>query len=148
MGKLAALSILIAVAFVVYFFNPQTQLEVSQTATPIEQDGQASDTQNSTPITSNAKPEPNAAAEISVKASHQHTDNHQDETEIPQYIKDQLESQRLPASELTVKQHPDGSSSIDLKGQFQHVPVAILGEDGKVKIVETRIEPRVEPKAE
>lgn len=135
MGKLAALSVLVAVAFMVYFFKPSTQLQVTKTVEPINQ---------GEPVGFSTNTKANTSQELAADVLHQHTDNHQAETEIPQYIKDQIESQRLPASELTVKKHPDGSSSIDLKGQFQHVPVAILGEDGKVEIVETRVEPRAD----
>ena len=62
-------------------------------------------------------------------------------TELPAEVHAYIESKRIPASELKPVTHADGSVSLDLKGQYQHVPVAIIGEDGKVTIVETEIKP-------
>lgn len=61
--------------------------------------------------------------------------------ELPAEVHAYIESKRIPASELKPVTHADGSVSLDLKGQYQHVPVAIIGEDGKVTIVETEIKP-------
>ncbi len=139
MGKLAALTTLLTIAFLVYFFTP-SQVQVANTTIESEQSRieVKEKTKQIKPLTIQQ------VNKDSPEHSHPHNTSADENDHIPQYIKDQLESKRIPASELTVQKHPDGSSSIDLKGQFQHVPVAILGEDGKVKIVETRIEPKTD----
>ena len=43
---------------------------------------------------------------------------------------------------LIEKVNPDGSVSVDLKGRFQHVPVAIMGEDGKITVKEFYTAPK------
>lgn len=140
MGKFGALAILLAVAAVIYLLNPGSPVQVAKEPQVIEA---------SLPNTFIDEP----AEEIQTKSSQAesidsavtHSDNEghnaNEKNEIPQYIKDSLEAKRIPASELVEEQHADGSSSINFKGQYQHVPVAIIGEDGKVKIIETRIEP-------
>ena len=71
---------------------------------------------------------------------HEHSHNDQD-IEIPVEINAYIESKRIPASHLTEQHHPDGSISVDLKGQYQHVPVAVIGQDGKLRIIEKEIKP-------
>jgi len=140
MGKFAALAILLTVAAVIYFINPGVQVEVPKPSAiePVQQEN--TETQDT------AQPETKQSITSDFANSHPH--NHENpassnkaDTEIPQYIKDALEAKRIPASELTVENNADGSSTIDLKGQFQHVPVAVIGKDGKAKIIETRITP-------
>ena len=135
-----ALAILLAVAAVIYFLNPGSQVQVAKKQQAIEvsqpdalthEQTTKSDAKTSrTPLNDSTEP----------RSDHEGHDSN-DKTEIPQYIKDSLEAKRIPASELVVEQHADGSSSIDFKGQYQHVPVAVIDESGKVKIIETRIEP-------
>ena len=145
MGKLGALSILIVVAAMIYFFSPSKSVEVSSSAqqrqTPIQENtSQIEPSQTQESITTASKESP-----LEAQATDIHDHDHDSQAkEIPQYIKDSLEAKRIPASELVIEEHPDGSATLDLKGQFQHVPVAILGEDGKVKIVETTIQPKTE----
>lgn len=43
---------------------------------------------------------------------------------------------RRDMSGLVPVQHPDGSTSIDLEGRFQHVPVGRVNEDGTITIEE------------
>lgn len=71
-----------------------------------------------------------------------HDHDHSDQSiQIPVEINAYIESKRIPASQLTEQYHPDGSVSVDLKGQYQHVPVAVIGPDGKLKIIEKEIKP-------
>jgi hypothetical protein len=140
MGKLGALTILVALAAVIYLFSTSNQVQVAKELAAIE-----------IPQPDSIKNQPTDEAELassqsqsshSLKPHSDHEGHDENEKiEIPQYIKDSLEAKRIPASELFEEKHADGSSSIDLKGQYQHVAVAIIGEDGKVKIIETRIEP-------
>jgi hypothetical protein len=140
MGKLGALAILIALAAVIYFLSPGSQVQVAKKQQNIEaaqpeqeKSTQAKDTPAQNSQTQSTNP---------LNPSHEHEEhNANDKVEIPQYIKDSLDAKRIPASDLIEKKHADGSSSIDFKGQYQHVPVAVIGEDGKVKIIETRVEP-------
>jgi hypothetical protein len=140
MGKLGALTILVALAAVIYVFSPSNQVQVAKELAAIE-----------IPQPDAIKNQPTNEAELASSQSqsnnllepHSDHEGHEEneKIEIPQYIKDSLEAKRIPASELVEEKHADGSSSIDLKGQYQHVAVAVIGEDGKVKIIETRIEP-------
>ena len=70
-----------------------------------------------------------------------HDHQHNEPVSIPVEIQAYIEKQRIPASELSETHHPDGSVSIDLKGQYRHVPVAVIGDDGKLRIIETQIRP-------
>ena len=143
MGKFAALAILLTVAAVIYFINPGVRVEVPKPSAiqSIQQD----DTEI-IKIEKTTSPEIKNSISNDLTNSHQHIDGEtesssEEDIVIPQYIKDALEAKRIPASELTAEHHADGSSTIDLKGQFQHVPVAVIGKDGKAKIIETRITP-------
>lgn len=140
MGKFGALAILLAVAAVIYLLNPGSQVQVvkEQPAMEATQPDVVTNEQATKVDTENSQTQLINPAEP--HSDHEGHDSN-DTTEIPQYIKDSLEAKRIPASELTVEQHADGSSSIDFKGQYQHVPVAVIDENGKVKIIETRIDP-------
>jgi hypothetical protein len=137
MGKLGALTILIVLAVVIYFFSPGNQVQVAKTQQAIKTTMPAALTNEPSKTEIPASDLTNS---IKTHSDHKGHDEYE-KIEIPQYIKDSLEAKRIPASELFEEKHSDGSSSIDFKGQYQHVPVAIIGKDGKVKITETRIEP-------
>ena len=140
MGKLGALTILVALAAVIYFFSPSNQVQVAKELVAIEVP-QSESIENQK--TDEAEPASSYSQSSNTLEPHSDHEGHDEKEniEIPQYIKDSLEAKRIPASELVEEKHADGTSSIDFKGQYQHVPVAIIGEDGKVKITETRIEP-------
>jgi len=149
MGKFAALAILLTVAAVIYFINPGVRVEVSDTIQEQIKQAKAAEPNIIDSINSNPVPNTEAAGSNTPLSDKNDDDEHNhaaatDNPRIPQFIKDSLEAKRVPASELVEIQHPDGSVSMDLKGQFQHVPVAVIGEDGKVKIIEAKIEPRNE----
>jgi hypothetical protein len=140
MGKLGALTILVALAAVIYFFSTSNQVQVAKELAAIEIP-QPDAINNLT--TDEAEPENSQSQSSNLLEPHSDHEGHgeNEKIEIPQYIQDSLEAKRIPASALVEEKHADGSSSINLKGQYQHVPVAIIGEDGNVKITETRIEP-------
>jgi hypothetical protein len=142
MSKLGALTILLALAAVIYFFSPGSQVQVAKKQQAIEATMPDALTNEPAKPTQAEIPAPELTNSIEPHSDHEGHDENE-KIEIPQYIKDSLEAQRIPASELVKEKHSDGSSSIDFKGQYQHVPIAIIGEDGKVKITETRIEPIV-----
>lgn len=136
MGKLGTLIILVALAAVIYVFSPSHQVQVAKELNAIEipQDSIKNlPTDKAELVTSPSQ------SSNSLKPHSDHDEN--EKIEIPQYIKDSLDAKRIPASELVKQHHPDGSVSIDLKGQFQHVPVAVIGKDGKMTIIEKTIEP-------
>jgi hypothetical protein len=142
MGKFSAFAVLLVIAISIYFLNPNTQVPVS-TSQP--------ENIETIPTTKNAEIAENQAKAPVQILKPTNTDSHKDHAghdddniEIPQFIKDSLEAKRIPASELVTTQHAGDSTSIDLKGQFQHVPVAVIGKDGKVKIIETQIQPITE----
>jgi len=143
MGKLGALTILVALAAMIYFFSPGSQVQVAEEQQAIEQP-QPNTVKNEQAEQAQLKSSQSQSTNsIMPHSDHQNHDVN-DKVEIPQYIQDSLEAKRIPASELVEQHHPDGSMSIDLKGQFQHVPVAVIGQDGKVKIVEAQIQPLTE----
>lgn len=138
MGKFGAIAILLLVAAVIYILNPSSEVKKTQPETVLPTPA--------APAASNVitaeKPQADNRSNHRSDNNHIHKHSETDKlTEIPQFIKESLEAKRIPASELVEKHHPDGSVSMDLKGQFQHVPVAIMGNDGKVTIIETQIEP-------
>jgi hypothetical protein len=140
MGKLGTLTILVALAAVIYFFSPSNQVQVAKElatiAIPQPDSIKNQQTDEAEPASSHSQ----SSNSLELHSDHKgHAEN--EKIEIPQYIKDSIEAKRIPASELVEEIHADGTSSIDFKGQYQHVPVAIIGEDGKVRITETRIEP-------
>jgi hypothetical protein len=140
MGKLGALTILIALAAVIYFFSTSNQVQVVKELAAIEIAQPDSIKNQPTDEAELASSQSQSSHLLEPHSDHEgHAGN--EKIEIPQYIKDSLEAKRIPASELVEEKHADGSSSINLKGQYQHVPVAIIGENGKVKITETKIEP-------
>lgn len=140
MGKLGALTILVALAAVIYFFSPSNQVQVAKELVAIEIPQSESIKNQQTDEAEPASSQSQSSSSLEPHRDHEGHDENE-KIEIPQYIKDSLEAKRIPASELVEEKHADGTSSIDFKGQYQHVPVAIIGEDGKVKITETRIEP-------
>lgn len=127
MDKLRALAILITVAGIIYLFTPGTQVEILSDTDTTSVSGQSI---TITPLIESAPAEKEA------------THNEASEIQaIPKFIMDSLEAKRIPADQLIKKHHPDGSISIDLKGQYQHAPIAIRGKDGKPRIIERVITP-------
>ena len=112
MDKLRALAILMAVAGIIYLFNPGAQVEIltdTRASSATDQNINTTPHIKSAPIKATAEKE----------ASHHKASETQ---EIPKFIEDALEAKRIPADQLVKKHHPDGSISIDLKGQYQHAP--------------------------
>lgn len=141
MNKLGALIMLVAVAAVINFLNPGSQVRIPSSL-PIEAGIEQPNPSANKQTASRTMKDSQDSLKNTDAAPHSHeVSTAVEQVEIPQYIKDSLEAKRIPASELVEEKYADGSSSIDFKGQYQHVPVAVIGEDGKVKIVETRIEP-------
>jgi len=139
MGKFAALLVLLSVAALIYFFKPETSSIITDNQAP-----QAHDNQSTKPIPAPASAPPAQTQQLQSlhEHDHDHSDHqHESAVQIPEFIQKELEAKRIPASELKQVEHPDGSVSMDLKGQYQHVPVAVLGEDGKITIIEKVIEP-------
>jgi hypothetical protein len=143
MGKLGALTILVALAAVIYLFGPSNQVQVAKELAAIEIPQPDSIKNQNTDEAELVSSHSQLSHSLEPHSDHEGHDKNE-KIKIPQYIKDSLEAKRIPASELVEEKHADGTSSIDLKGQYQHVAVAVIGEDGKVKIIETRIEPLVE----
>lgn len=73
---------------------------------------------------------------------HDHGHSHNDQNiKIPVEINAYIEAQRIPRHQLKAVKHPDGSYSFDPQGQFETVSIAVIGEDGKVRITERQIQP-------
>lgn len=137
MGKLAALLVLLSIAALIYFFKPETSSMVTD-----NHPAQVNEVPQAGQIPAPASSQPAQTQQLQSLHDHDHTDQHQESAvQIPEFIQKELEAKRIPASELKQVEHPDGSVSMDLKGQYQHVPVAVLDKDGKVRIIEKVIEP-------
>lgn len=137
MDKLRALAILMAVAGIVYLFNPGAQVNPDSQVEILTNTGASSATDQNINTTPHIKSAP-IKTTAEKEASHHKASESQ---EIPKFIEDALEAKRIPADQLVKKHHPDGSISIDLKGQYQHAPVAIKSKDGKPRIIERVITP-------
>ena len=133
MDKLRALAILMAVAGIIYLFNPGAQVNPSAQVEILTDTSTSSTPDQSITIT----PLMEAAPAEKEAALHKPSETQ----EVPKFIEDALEAKRIPADQLVKKHHPDGSISIDLKGQYQHAPVAIKSKDGKPRIIERVITP-------
>lgn len=142
MGKFSAFIVLIVIAISIYLLNPNTQAPVS-TSQP-ENIETISTTQNAEILDVQTNIPTKMLNPTDIDNHKDHVHKNTDHIEIPQFIRNSLEAKRIPASELVEQHHPDGSVSMDLKGQFQHVPVAVVDKDGKVKIIETQIQPITE----
>ena len=70
-----------------------------------------------------------------------HDHQHNEPVSIPVEIQAYIEKQRIPASELVATPNGDGSYSLNPQGQFETVSIAVLDEDGDVRIVERQIQP-------
>jgi len=73
---------------------------------------------------------------------HDHSHDHSHDIEIPVEIQAYIERQRIPANQLIPTQTESGVPYLDAKGQFEVVSIAVIGDDGKVKITERQIQPR------
>jgi len=71
----------------------------------------------------------------------QHDHQHDEQVSIPVEIQAYIEKQRIPASELVATPNGDGSYSLNPRGQFETVSIAVLDDDGDVRIVERQIQP-------
>ncbi|MCH2040261.1 MAG: hypothetical protein MK185_06465 [Saccharospirillaceae bacterium] len=76
---------------------------------------------------------------------HDHPHSHDHTVKIPLEIQAYIEKQRIPQSELQPERNPQGNLSLNPKGQFETVSIAVLGEDGDVRITERQIHPLAEP---
>lgn len=75
----------------------------------------------------------------------QHDHTHDHSLQIPVEIQAYIDKQRIPQSELQPQRNQQGNLSLDPKGQFETVSIAVLGEDGEVRITERQIQPLAEP---
>lgn len=145
MSKFAALLVLLSIAALIYFFKPETSSMVTDNhptkVHEVQQAGQI-------PAPASAQPAQAQQLQSLHDHGHDHSDQHQESAvQIPDFIQKELDAKRIPASALKQVEHPDGSVSMDLNGQYQHVPVAVIGDDGKVRIIEKVIEPVSDNKA-
>ena len=76
---------------------------------------------------------------------HDHDHTHDHSLQIPVEIQAYIDKQRIPQSELQPQRNQQGNLSLDPKGQFETVSIAVLGEDGEVRITERQIQPLAEP---
>jgi hypothetical protein len=138
MGKLGALAVLLTVAAVIYLLSPDSQVLVAKEQQTVVQSKTLENEQVKEAHSKNSQ----SPLMHSIDSHSDSKDSDSNEKiEIPQYIKDSLEAKRIPASELVEQRRSDGSVTMDLKGQYQHMPVAVIGKDGKVRIIEQTIKP-------
>jgi len=68
-------------------------------------------------------------------------EGHDHEGELPPELEEYIESQRIPAEEIPVTIHPDGSATVHTGKQFSTVMMMVIDEDGNRRMVERQITP-------
>ncbi|MEK9712905.1 MAG: hypothetical protein VW258_10100, partial [Thalassolituus sp.] len=68
-------------------------------------------------------------------------DGHDHEGELPAELEEYIESQRLPASEIPVVVHGDGTATAYTENQWSTVMMMVIDEDGTRRMVERQIKP-------
>jgi len=68
-------------------------------------------------------------------------EGHDHEGELPPELEEYIESQRIPASEIPVTVHGDGTATAHTGKQYSTVMMMIIDEDGTRRMVERQITP-------
>jgi len=88
---------------------------------------------SSAPQSAQAKPEQGQAPGAD--------DGHDHEGELPAELEEYIESQRLPASQIPVVVHGDGTATAYTENQWSTVMMMVIDEDGTRRMVERQIKP-------
>ncbi len=85
-----------------------------------------------------------AAAAQDSASSNAHSDHdhdHDHDGELPAELEEYIESQRIPASEIPITVHGDGTATAHTGKQYSTVMMMIIDEDGTRRMVERQITP-------
>lgn len=125
-----AAAIIIAVLSAVWFTQPRLTEDLNNPSDTVTTEDRTVDEDNSTTAA------PDSAS------SNAHSDHdHDHDGELPAELEEYIESQRIPASEIPITVHGDGTATAHTGKQYSTVMMMIIDEDGTRRMVERQITP-------
>ena len=124
-----AAAIIIAVLSAVWFTQPRLTEDLNNPSDAVTTEDKTVDESNST-----------AAPDSASSDSHSDHD-HDHDGELPAELEEYIESQRIPASEIPITVHGDGTATAHTGKQYSTVMMMIIDEDGTRRMVERQITP-------
>ena len=125
-----AAAIIIAVLSAVWFTQPRLSENLNNPSDAVTTENETADETSSTAAT------PDSAS------SNAHSDHdHDHDGELPAELEEYIESQRIPASEIPITVHGDGTATAHTGKQYSTVMMMIIDEDGTRRMVERQITP-------
>ncbi|TNC83461.1 MAG: hypothetical protein CSH37_14075 [Thalassolituus sp.] len=127
-----AAAIIIAVLSAVWFTQPRLIEGLNNSPDAVTTTDETVDKTSSSPAAQNSA------------SSHAHIDHghdHDHDGELPAELEEYIESQRIPASEIPITVHGDGTATIHTKKQYSTVMMMVIDEDGTRRMVERQITP-------
>lgn len=126
-----AAAIIIAVLSAVWFTQPRLSDSLNtQSETSSSQDKPAEEISS----------DPDAPHSTQSADAHDSHD-HDHDGELPPELEEYIESQRIPASEIPITVHGDGTATAHTGKQYSTVMMMIIDEDGTRRMVERQITP-------
>ncbi len=123
-----AAAIIIAVLSAVWFTQPRLTEDLNNPSDAVTTEHRTVDEASSTTAA------PDSAS------SNAHSD-HDHDGELPAELEEYIESQRIPASEIPITVHGDGTATAHTGKQYSTVMMMIIDEDGTRRMVERQITP-------
>lgn len=127
-----AAAIIIAVLSAVWFTQPRLTEDLNNPSDAVTTEDKRVDEASS------------AAAAQDSASSNAHSDHdhdHDHDGELPAELEEYIESQRIPASEIPITVHGDGTATAHTGKQYSTVMMMIIDEDGTRRMVERQITP-------
>ena len=127
-----AAAIIIAVLSAVWFTQPGLTEDLNSPSDAVTTEDRTVDEASS------------AAAAQDSASSNAHSDHdhdHDHDGELPAELEEYIESQRIPASEIPITVHGDGTATAHTGKQYSTVMMMIIDEDGTRRMVERQITP-------
>ncbi len=127
-----AAAIIIAVLSAVWFTQPRLTEDLNNPSDAVTTEHRTVDEASS------------AAAAQDSASSNAHSDHdhdHDHDGELPAELEEYIESQRIPASEIPITVHGDGTATAHTGKQYSTVMMMIIDEDGTRRMVERQITP-------
>ena len=127
-----AAAIIIAVLSAVWFTQPRLTEDLNNPSDTVTTEDRTVDEANSTAA---------APDSASPNAHSDHDHDHDHDGELPAELEEYIESQRIPASEIPITVHGDGTATAHTGKQYSTVMMMIIDEDGTRRMVERQITP-------
>ena len=128
-----AAAIIIAVLSAVWFTQPRLSESLNNESET------ASSQDKSAEVKSSAPDAPHTTHSAGTHHGHDHDHDH--DGELPAELEEYIESQRIPASEIPITVHGDGTATAHTGKQYSTVMMMIIDEDGTRRMVERQITP-------